>query len=316
MTTLYDGNGNTIEISGVSTSSSDFNVTGYTVYDDNEGSARQATLTYQGKRLYPIVTPNQVVDKIKNYGGGVMLTLGDSYTAYMNNHFSTFATKHGLVQDNRGLASSTIAGSEDRVTVGYHAFWTRLNDAISEYQAGHAINGTTYNLDDVKLITFMGGANDWSTVNSTVNRLGEGANETNKETLYGACNYIFRTLLDTFPNADIVVILQPVNYASAVPTSEETATSVGFKNLAQVQEMTNAQYSSYLMMRKEVIVREMAERYGLPICDCCFEWYNPNRVDEATKYWQTDKLHLTAEGHQAVIDKLEKVVNNLPFTRN
>ena len=27
-------------------------------------------------------------------------------------------------------------------------------------------------------------ANDWSTVNSTVNRLGEGANETNKDIIY------------------------------------------------------------------------------------------------------------------------------------
>lgn len=314
MVTLYDGNGNQIEISDPS--SSNFGVTDYEIYTDDNGSARQAKLTYQGKTLYPITNQAQRQDKVRMYDGGVMLTLGDSYTAYMNSFFNTFATKHGLVQDNRGLASSTIAGSEDGITVGYHAFWVRLNTAIAEYRAGRTINGTTYNLDDVKLITFMGGANDWSTVNSTVNRLGTGANETNRETLYGACNYIFRTLLDTFPNADIVVILQPVNYANTVPTSEEGATNVGFNNLAQAQGMNDAQYSSYLMMRKEVIVREMAERYGLPICDCCFEWYNPNRANEATKYWQTDKLHLTDDGHQAVIDKLEKVVNNLPITRN
>lgn len=316
MATLYDGNGNQIEISSGGTSSSDFSVSNYAIYEDDNGSARQGKLTYQGKTFYPITNQAQRQDKIKTYNGGVMLTLGDSYTAYMNSFFDTFATKHGLVQDNRGLASSTIAGSEDGVTVGYHAFWVRLNKAIAEYRAGRTINGTTYNLDDVKLITFMGGANDWSTVNSTVNRLGMGANETNRETLYGACNYIFRTLLDTFPNADIVVILQPVNYANTVPTSEEGATNVGFNNLAQAQGMNDAQYSSYLMMRKEVIVREMAERYGLPICDCCFEWYNPNRANEATKYWQTDKLHLTDDGHQAVIDKLEKVVNNLPIIRN
>ena len=70
------------------------------------------------------------------------------------------------------------------------------------------------------------------------------------------------------------------------------------------------------MQLKEGVVREMAERYGLPICDCIFEWYNPSNPIEATKYWQSDKLHLTADGHQAVIDKLEKVVNNLPFERN
>lgn len=63
MATFYDGNGNPIEIS--SETSSNFDVTGYSTFEDNEGSARQATLTYQGKRLYPIVTPNQITDKIK-----------------------------------------------------------------------------------------------------------------------------------------------------------------------------------------------------------------------------------------------------------
>ena len=89
-----------------------------------------------------------------------------------------------------------------------------------------------------------------------------------------------------------------------------------FMNYVAVKAIMNNDVWNYIMMRKEVIVKEMAERYGLPICDCCFEWYNPNRANEAIKYWQSDKLHLTSEGHQAVIDKLEKVVNNLPFTRN
>lgn len=314
MANIYDGNGNVIEISG---GTSAFDVIDYALFTDNDGvSSRQAILSYNGKRLYPKNYPGQRIDKIKKYDGGVMLTLGDSYTAYMNTFFTTFAEKHGLVQDNRGLASSTIAGSEDKVTVGYHAFWARLNEAIAQYQSGYTINDVAYTCEDVKLITFMGGANDWGTVNSELNRLGVGANETNKETLYGALNYIFATLLSTFPNADIVVILQPTNYASTVPTTEEDAKNVGFDSLAQVQGMTDAQYSSYLMMRKEVIVKEMAERYGLPICDCCFDWYNPIRTNEATTYWQADKLHLTDAGHQAIIDKLEYTLNNLQFTRN
>lgn len=287
MPILYDGNGNQIEISG--SSGSDFGVTEYATYEDDNGSARQAKLTYQGKILYPITQQAQRQDKVKVYNGGVMLTLGDSYTAYMKSFFNKFATKHGLVQDNRGLASSTIAGSEDRVTVGYHAFWVRLDEAIAEYRDGHVIGDTTYTCDDVKLITFMGGANDWTTVDASqgIDRIGD-RNSTNKEQLYGACDYIFNTLLTTFPNADIVVILQPSSEAKG----------------------------NNIMQLKEGIVREMAERYGLPICDCIFEWYNPSNPNEATKYWQSDKLHLTAEGHQAVIDKLEKVVNNLPFERS
>ena len=290
MTTLYDGNGNVIEISG-GTGSGDFGVTEYASYTDNNGTARQAKLTYQGKTLYPITQQAQRQDKVRVYDGGIMFTLGDSYTAYMKTFFDTFATAHGLVQDNRGLASSTIAGSEDGSTVGYHAFWVRLNAAIAEYQAdgGYTIGDTAYTCDDVKLITFMGGANDWHTVDEEqgIDRLGN-RDSTDKEQLYGACDYIFNTLLSTFPNADIVVILQP----------------------------SNEYKGNNSMQLKEGIVREMAERYGLPICDCIFEWYNPSNPNEATKYWQTDKLHLTADGHQAIIDKLEKIVNNLPITRN
>ena len=251
----------------------------------------------------------------KVYDGGVMLTIGDSYTAYMNSHFSTFAEKHGLVQDNRGIASSTIAGDTGG-NIGFRPFWDRIDTAVSEYNAGHDIDGTVYSAEDVKLITFMGGANDWSTVNDTVNRLGTGPNNTDKGTLYGALNYCFATLLKSFPNADIVCILQPCNYSSTVPTTEENAKSVGFESLAQVQEMTDAQYSVYVMQRKERIVRTMAEQYGLPIADCCFSWYNPCNPNDAAKYWQSDKLHCTREGHDAIIKVLEKTVNNLPFNRN
>lgn len=291
MSTFYDGNGNPIEISGGG--SGNFDVTGYSVFDDNkEGTARQATLTYQGKRLYPIVTTNQITDKIKKYKGGIMFTLGDSYTAYMKKHFDEFATKHGLVQDPRGLASSTIAGSADGSTVGYHAFWVRLDEAISQYKAegGYTLNGTAYTCDDVKLIIFMGGANDWTTIDESqgINRIGSGINETNKETLYGALNYIFTTLLSTFKNADIVVILQPSSPKKGV------------------QQM-------YL---KENIIREMAEVYSLTIVDCCFDWHQHTNTLDQVKYWQEDKLHLTTAGYDDIIADLEKKVNNLKYSRD
>lgn len=290
MATLYDGNGNAIEVSGGT--ASDFGVTEYAVFADPDGnSVRQAALTYNGKKLYPKNYPAQRLDFAKNYGGGVMIALGDSYTAMGASYFSAFAEKHGLVCDNRGLASSTIAGSEDLTTVGYHAFWTRLDTAVAEYQAedGHTIGDITYTAEDVKLITFMGGANDWTTVDAEqgIDRIGN-PESTNKEQLYGACKYIFDKLLASFPNADIVVILQPCNAAKG----------------------------NYLMWLKEGIVREIAQMYSLPICDCCFEWYNPSNPNDAAIYWADDNLHMTAAGNQAIMDKLEKVVNNLPFSRS
>lgn len=286
MAVLYDGNGNQITVVGGT--SSDFGVTDYKLFTDDTGnSARQAVLTYNGKKLYPKNYPEQRIDFVKNYGGGVMIALGDSYTAMGASYFSAFAEKHGLVCDNRGLASSTIAGSEDGVTVGYHAFWKRLDEAISEYQAGYTIGGVAYTPEDVKLVTFMGGANDWYTVNETIDRLGNPESE-DKEQLHGACKYIFDKLLTSFPNADIVVILQPCSAAKG----------------------------NYAMWLKEGIVRDMAQMYSLPICDCCFEWYNPSNPNDAATYWADDNLHMTAAGNQAIMDKLEKVVNNLPFSRS
>lgn len=274
----------------ISGGSSDFGVADYALFTEPNGaSARAATLTYQGKRLFPNSYPNQRLDFVKDYGGGVMIALGDSYTAMGASYFSAFAEKHGLVCDNRGLASSTIAGSDDKITVGYHAFWKRLDEAIAEYQAGYAINGVTYHPEDVKLVTFMGGANDWYTVDESqgIDRLGNPESE-NKEQLHGACKYIFDTLLANFPNADIVVILQPCSAAKG----------------------------NYSMWLKEGIVRDMAEMHSLPICDCCFEWYNPSNPTDAATYWQTDKLHMTDAGNTAIFAKLETVVNNLPFTRD
>lgn len=287
---ICDISGNIIADGG--NTSSDFGVVDYSAFTDGAGNnARQAVLTYQGRRLYPKNYPEQRIDFVKDYGGGVMIALGDSYTAMGSSYFSAFAEKHGLVCDNRGLASSTIAGSEDGTTVGYHAFWIRLDSAISEYQAdgGYTIDDTAYTPEDVKLITFMGGANDWYTVDADqgIDRLGDAESE-DKEQLYGACKYIFSTLLAAFPNADIVVILQP----------------------------SSPSKGNYAMWLKEGIVREMAEMHGLPICDCIFEWHNPSNPTEASTYWADDGLHMTGAGNQAIFDKLEKVVNNLPFTRN
>lgn len=313
---IRDYDGNTVAVSG--SAASDFGVTDYGLFEDGSGTtARQAVLTYQGRSLYPKNFPQQRKEFVRNYGGGIMMTIGDSFTGYLRVDYDDFAQKHGLVQDYRGLARSTIAGSSYD-DIGYRPFWERLDEAIAQYQAegGYTVDGTAYTPEDVKLIVFMGGANDWSTVNDKVDRLGKGPHETDKRKLYGALNYIFSTLLKTFTNADIVVILQPMYPGAAVPTDEESAANVGFESLAQAQEMSDVQYSNYLMTRKQMIVREMAERYCLTICDCCFGWHNPINPNDREKYWIKNDGHLNATGNQSVLERLETVVNNLVDSRS
>jgi hypothetical protein len=249
---------------------------------------------------------------IKQYDGGVLLGIGDSY---MQNNalLSNIATKHGLVCDNRGVASSSISGDEAQ-TVGLYPFWSRINAAVTEYSAGHMIDGSSYKCDDVKLIVFIGGANDgWIDT-----RLGSGKTETDTKTLYGALNVCFSTLLSNFPNADIVVILQPVNY-NQYPSewTEEQAVGYGYKSKEDALKFSTYQIGQYAMHTKEAIVKEMAELYGLNIVDCCFNWFSVVNPNDRAKYWSTDKLHLSSDGSKQLYDvALENKINSLKVTRN
>ena len=243
---------------------------------------------YNGLNLYPVNKPLQREDETKLYSGGLMVTLGDSYTAYLNSYFDTFAQKHGLIQKNVGLASSKIARPEGEGLDTIKSFVTRLDELIASFPI--TINGKAYTTTDVKLITFMGGANDWTTIDTEkgIDRIGD-RYSTDKGQIYGATKYCLETLQKTFPSADIIVILQPNN---------------GNNTDFCVMEM------------KENIVKECAEMYSLPICDCCFNFYSPSNPTEFSKYWQNDKLHLNADGHQKLIDKLEVTLNTLDYYKS
>ncbi len=277
---VYDINGNPVVSEG-----SLLGVSDLAIYDDGTASQRQGILTYENHRLYPINYGAQRPLQKKIYNGGLLLALGDSYTSMGSTNFSAFAQAHGLVCDNLGVGSSTIAG-DDGGNVGFRPFWKRLDTEIASFPK--TISGTTYQLADVKLVTFMGGANDWWTVTETIDRLGD-PTSTDKAQLYGACKYIFEKLYTTFPNADIIVVLQPSNVASDT--------------------------SNYAMWLKEGIVRNCAEMYSLPTCDCRFDWYSPVNPSDKAKYWQSDNLHLSNDGYTELFKKLELTLNSLQFYR-
>lgn len=286
MATLFDGYGNEIEVGG---ESGKLDVTDYKLYEASDGTqSRQGVLTYNGLNLYPVNKPSQRENETKVYSGGLMVTLGDSYTAYLSSYFDKFATRHGLTQKNVGLASSKIARPEGEGLDTIKSFVTRLDELVSSFPI--TINDASYGIADVKLITFMGGANDWTTVDTSngIDRIGN-RYSTDKGQLYGATKYCLETLQKTFPSADIIVILQP----------------------------NNGNNTDFCVMElKESIVKECAEMYSLPICDCCFNFFSPSNPTEFSKYWQSDKLHLNADGHQKLIDKLEVTLNTLNYYKS
>lgn len=251
------------------------------------------------------MTHNETVAKYR-LSGKVMVALGDSYTNGMNALLSAVAAKYEMAFDNRGVVSSTIAGLTDGI-VGWNPMWYRAGTIVSDYTSGKIIDGTTYTKDDVAIITFMGGANDGFGVNTW---LGTGMHETATTTIYGACHHIFSTLLENFPKAKMICITQPPNYKREVSdvTDDATAQALGFDNLAELQVLSDVQYSNYSMAVKESIVREMAIAYGVPLVDMFHDFPSMFNPSNRSTYWSSDKLHLTEDGYSIISAAIDKKI--------
>lgn len=236
--------------------------------------------------------------------GKVWIALGDSYTVGMGSQLSTIASKYGMILDNRGKVSATISY---RSTDSARRLYNIADTVVSNYTNGYAISGTTYHASDVGIITFMGGANDGSAIESWI---GTGIHETANTTIYGSLNHIFSVLQETFTNAKIICVTQPSFYSLAVSdvTTDESAQGLGFDDLAELQVMSDVQYSNYCMAQKENAVRNIAWAYGIPVLDMFNEFPSVNNPTNRTTYWQNDKLHLTTAGYDIVADGIDKKI--------
>lgn len=222
---------------------------------------------------------------ISSLEGKVWLALGDSYTKYLGAGYSDgitpsttgtwgkLASQLGMTLYGYGIASSTIRYSTNNGSDGYSCqpMVRRVDTLIADH---------TEEADNVGLITFMGGANDPESKLGTLDT-------TDEMTIYGGCHQIFYKLHNAFPNAKIVVILQPV-----IATASAT------------EEFEYTQNSIYWAQYKQRAVKQVAEFYGLNICDCCFNWYTTANPVHLSTIWQSDKLHLTSLGEQRLTKKL------------
>lgn len=241
----------------------------------------------------------------ENLQGGVWIGFGDSYTVYADSYFKSIATKYGLIYDGQGKVSSTICGDSSG-NKGFAPFWQRMDTFIANYTGnGQTIDGNTYTANDVKLITFMGGANDGFGKDSWL------GSETSMDTnyIYGSLNYIFTKLRSTFPNAKIITILQPANYSDSMNyTTDETAQTLGFKDLAELKTWDIYSFGQYKMEVKEKAVKKISERFGIPMVDCIFNWYTVVNPTHRKLYWNPDKIHLSPTGSSELSKQLEKEI--------
>ena len=250
----------------------------------------------------------------KKLEGKVMVTLGDSYTRGMDGVLTALAEKYGMILDNRGIVSSSVCG-DTTGNKGFRPMWNRASGIVTDYTAegGYVIDGVAYTAEDVGIITFMGGANDGFGLETWI---GSGPADTDTYHFYGAMNHIYSVLMEAFPNARVITILQPSSFNRTVnrntdPAAGEviddaTAQLWGFKDADAYRKMTDIQFSNYAMTIKEEAIRRMAWTYGSPLVDAFGKFPTMFNPDNRAKYWQGDKLHLSGEGYQLVADLLEQ----------
>lgn len=224
--------------------------------------------------------------------GKTAIFMGDSYTYGMSAMLKSMCAEFGMVDDNRGVVSSSICG-DSAGNKGFRPMWSRTKTVCEEYKDA----GTT---DNVALIVFMGGANDGFGPSTWI---GSGIADTDTEHIYGAMHSLLNDFRQTFPAAKIITVLQPSHFnrtVEEVASDDETAQFFGFADLVSMQVMDDYQISNYSMVLKQKAVQEVAEFYGCAIVDCCFNWHNVMNADDRTTYWSSDKLHLTSAGYQDV----------------
>ena len=224
--------------------------------------------------------------------GKIWLALGDSYTHFLGASYTDgvtpsttgkwgiLASELGMTLYGYGISSSTVITSNNGTNQAYSfkPMSSRVDTLISDHQ---------HEAENVGLITFMGGANDsWAET-----FLGD-LKSLESNTFYGACHQILNKLVNAFPKAKIVVILQP-SFGNSEPPSD-----------SEFNGMSSGQYCTYAQQLKQRIVKEVAEFYGVTICDCCFEWYTPMNPVHFPTIWSEDKIHLSTLGNQKLTEKL------------
>lgn len=241
----------------------------------------------------------------------VFIAIGDSYTEGLDINYTAIANNYGLYFDNRGRVSASVAerieGNEPAKRMP-----NIVDRIVSDYtsESGYYIGGKYHFADDVALITFMGGVND---ANGIANRLGTGIHDTERTLMYGALNYMFSILQETFVNATILCVTQPPSYNHQVSEikTDSYAQEIGFDNMAEAQVMTDVQLSTYCLSIKENIIKNMAWAYGLPILDLYTEFPTVHNANNRAKYWNSDKLHLTDNGKIVVANALDRKILEL-----
>ena len=139
-------------------------------------------------------------------------------------------------------------------------------------------------------IVVMGGTNDFGHGDAP---LGTPADRT-PDTFWGACHCLMRTLIETYPDARILICTPLHRLNEDSPTGDRKRAPVG----------TLKAYVD--------IIRTVAEYYALPVCDLYARSGLQPRVDSIRERFVPDGLHPNDAGHELLARHIAACLRALP----
>lgn len=133
---------------------------------------------------------------------------------------------------------------------------------------------------DINIV--LGGTNDFGHGDAPLGT----PDDRTPDTFWGACHYLFRTLIETYPTATNVICTPLHRLNEDVPTGDRKAEPVG----------TLKTYVD--------IIRTVAEFYSLPVCDLYAISGLQPRVPSIQERYIPDGLHPNDEGHAVMAQRI------------
>ena len=224
--------------------------------------------------------------------------------------------ERGKIMEIQGLKINFLG---DSITEGHgtsnkkFTYWNVLGKNTGAIVRGYGVGGTRFakqktpsanprhDLDflmrakemdkDADAVVVFGGTNDFGHGDAP---LGEFSDRT-QDTFYGACHVLFEYLINTYPEATIVV-MTPLHRGN-----EDNVRGDGFKPIDTVAPLV-----TYVN-----IIKEVAEYYSLPVLDMWSVSGIQPRVPVIKQKYCPDGLHPNDAGHALMAKRLEGFLRTL-----
>ncbi len=142
---------------------------------------------------------------------------------------------------------------------------------------------------DADIIVIFGGTNDYGHGDAPIGK----PEDRTPDTFYGACHSLFRSVIEKYPEATIIVCTPLHRYNESSPRGdgykEPTLPLIGYVN----------------------IIREVAEYYSLPLLDLYRNSSIVTEIDSVRRKFIPDGLHPNDAGHKILASRIAGFLKTL-----